>query len=244
MDFNPLNNQNNPPIQNKSSLSKKIYVEELKRRIFFISLIFTALLCLGLIVFSILKLQDLKKTKNTATDQAQTSADITKYQSIIIQKNNKDYIAFSLTAGWVSEPFFPSGTGTPIFVFASENDKKLATNIASGKITGDSQFTGVRYINGTIIVTEDNIFSDANQKKFQEVITKKPDFDRMINKNFNNAKESRCWQTKQATNLVLYCQILQKKGDLLEYSLETNETNYTTDLETYYKLIETTDIIK
>jgi hypothetical protein len=149
------------------------------------------------------------------------------------QKSNENYLSFKKPSGWLSEPYFPSGTGSPIALFASVADKE---KIPLGQAT--DEMINARVIIGTVLSSKNN-----SLQYFDKISTSKPDFDKILvqDKTYENGNY-RCLQRKSGTLFHIDCWATNG-GRLINFSLSTNQTNYNSDVQALYEVIESIKIL-
>lgn len=159
---------------------------------------------------------------------------ITQYQS------SENKVTILIPKGWVNKPYFPGGSGNEIVLFGSLKDE-LVANMDNKKNDTDDVFSQkARAINGETFKQTENGLTFVD--KF---VDKSSNFDKVLleNKKINNG-EYRCLQQKQDDHFYISCFLKLKDSSGALYHLNTFTKSYNSDLTSFYKVIESTKVLK
>jgi hypothetical protein len=186
---------------------------------------------------------------NTSQDSNSNSQNSLSSTETTINHNGskKPWFSINLPQGWTNDPSIDPEGVYSLILFPSEEDHQKAL---SGNMTGDVS-DDIRIISGYSIpsgLRATKYIDEATQQsqKTDTSSIKPATHGPAINKTLSRSKVA-CYQIFYDVNNIhtreVICGALYQDNSQGEFKLNTNQTNYSSDIETFYNIIDSVKII-
>lgn len=172
-------------------------------------------------------------------------------QTIAYHKNTKEpWFSINMPQGWINDPSIDPEGDFPIILFPSKEERDKALKISTGDISD-----GIRYIDGRVIPSglRDKKYIDEAGKSAQnnDASNIKPStFGPVINKTLSKSKIvcDQIFYDVELTNRSMHnkevmCGVLYQDNSQGDFTLFTDQTHYTEDLNILYDIIDSAKVI-
>lgn len=173
-------------------------------------------------------------------------------QTIAYHKNTKEpWFSINIPQDWINDPSIDPEGDFPIILFPSKEERdKVLSPIYTGDISD-----GIRYIDGSVIpsgLRDKKYIDEAGQlsQKNNASNIKPSTYGPVINKTLSKSKIvcDQIFYDVELTNQNMHnrevmCGVLYQDNSQGEFRLLTNQSNYSSDLELFYSVIDSAKII-